>query len=57
MTKYFVYVNGLHGPEGQIWYDKQTDGNGKAKPTLAIHELKDDDKRTLEKLKQDYLHG
>lgn len=40
MIKYFVWIKNLHGtPEAQIWHDKQTDGNGKAKETLAIHEM------------------
>ena len=38
--KYFVWVKNIHGsPEPQIWHDKVTDGNGKAKDTLAIYEL------------------
>lgn len=39
MTKYFVWVPSSLGPIGQIWHDKQTDGNGKAKETLAIREM------------------
>ncbi len=40
MIKYFVWVKNIHGaPEAQIWFGKQTDGNGKAKEALAIHEL------------------
>ncbi len=37
---YFVWIKNIHGlPEAQIWFEKQTDGNGKVKETLAIHEL------------------
>jgi len=40
MKIYFVWVKSLHGtPEAQVWFGKQVDGNGKAKPTLAIHEI------------------
>lgn len=40
MIKYFVWVKNTYGlPEAQIWFGKQTDGNGKAKETLFIQEL------------------
>lgn len=40
MIKYFVWVKNSYGlPEAQIWFGKQTDGNGKDKETLAIREL------------------
>ena len=40
MTKYFVWIKNSHGvPEAQIWFGKQTDGNGKVKEVLAIHEI------------------
>lgn len=39
MHKYFVWINGLRGPEPQLWADKQVDGAGKLKETLFIHEL------------------
>lgn len=40
MIKYLVWIKNTHGlPEAQIWFGKQTDGNGKDKETLAIHEL------------------
>lgn len=28
---YFVWINGLRGPDAQIWVDDQVDGNGKAR--------------------------
>ena len=31
---YFVWINGLCGPEPQIWRNDITDGVGKNKPTL-----------------------
>lgn len=38
--KYFVWVKNSYGiPEAQIWFGKQTDGNGKDKKTLAIIEM------------------
>lgn len=52
MTKFFVYVANSHGlPEPQIWHSAMTDGNGKAKETLAIHEMSEaDDKMTIREL-------
>jgi hypothetical protein len=42
--KYFVYVRNSHGlPEPQIWHSMITDGNGKAKQTLMLHEIKPED--------------
>jgi hypothetical protein len=44
MKKYFVWVKNSYGlPEAQIWFGKQTDGNGKAKETLAIHEMTEEE--------------
>jgi hypothetical protein len=34
MTKYFVWITGLRGPEAQIWSDNTVNSEGKAKPTL-----------------------
>lgn len=31
---YFVWINGLRGPEAQIWVNDSVDGTGKSKPTL-----------------------
>lgn len=40
MTKYFVWVKNQYGePEAQLWFGKQTDGNGKDKETLVIREM------------------
>ena len=36
--KYLVYVNGLRGPEAQIWAENLTQ-NQKPIPTLAKHTL------------------
>lgn len=38
-VKYFVWVEGLNGPEPQLWHEDQMDGNSKAKKTLAKHKL------------------
>lgn len=55
MTKYFVYIYGPNGPEPQIWYDKHTDGNGKAKPVLFIKTLSSDEENlTLDQLRNIY---
>lgn len=35
MTRYFIWRPSLLGPVVQIWYDKQTDGNGKDQPTIG----------------------
>jgi hypothetical protein len=39
MSKLFVYVNGLRGPEPQIWDEPKTEG-GKPILTLFRQELK-----------------
>lgn len=40
MIKYLVWIKNSYGvPEPQIWFGKQTDGNGKAKEVLAIKEM------------------
>lgn len=40
MSNYLAWVKNSYGvPEAQIWFGKQTDGNGKDKETLALHEL------------------
>lgn len=39
-SKFFVYVSNTHGvPIPQIWHNAITDGNGKAKATLFMHEI------------------
>jgi len=38
MSKYFVWINGLSGPEPQKWGEEQY-VNQKPVPTLAKHEL------------------
>ena len=44
MMKYFVWIEGLRGPEPQIWYDDdQKDGVGKSKKVLAKHDITDAD--------------
>ena len=30
----FVWINGLRGPEAQIWNEDQVNGEGKSKPVL-----------------------
>ena len=36
---YFVWINGLRGPEAQIWATDQVDGSGKSKPVLFKKKL------------------
>jgi hypothetical protein len=55
MTKYFVWIDGLQGPEPQLWTgDGSRDGQGKLKPALKIVEIPDHDIRTLDELAKDY---
>ena len=54
MSKQFVWIPSFSGPSPQIWYEKQTDGNGKAKATLMSIDLADGDKRELHQLMKDY---
>lgn len=54
MIKHFTWVTGLQGPEGQIWGEDACDSQGKLKQHLVLHELRDDDNRTLDQLKHDY---
>ena len=40
MKIYFVWIKNQYGlPEGQIWFGKQLDGNGKERSTLTIREI------------------
>lgn len=53
--KFFVWIKNFNGsPEAQVWWTKQTDGNGKAKDVLKLVEIDKNDMRDLNKLKQDY---
>lgn len=56
MIKYFVWIKNFYGvPEAQIWHGKKTDGNGKAKETLAIHEMTEaDDTMPIRELVKKY---
>ena len=55
VPKYFTYVNGLRGPEPQIWYGSPVDGAGKPKASVMPPVALDDgDKRTIEELKLAY---
>lgn len=50
--KYFVFINGLRGPEGQILNELPTDGNGKfSQQTLFQAKLTpDEEKLSLDEL-------
>lgn len=39
MPKYLVYINGLKGPEAQIWAEKDFTKDGKPIQTLSKREL------------------
>lgn len=43
MIKYFVWIEGLKGPEAQIWDEKDKTVDGKPIKKLAIHELSEND--------------
>lgn len=56
--RYFVWEASTLGAVGRIWHDLQTDGNGKSKPSLTTPILlQDDDKRSLDTLKNDYPYS
>lgn len=56
-NKYFVWVNGLRGPEAQTWDDKQKYKDGKLvvmlTPPIALLE---NDNRTLDELKEAFSY-
>lgn len=54
--KFFVWVKNTYGlPEAQIWFGKQTDGDGKVKETLFIKELSEEEGSVgINKLSKDY---
>lgn len=54
MLKRFVWIEGLNGPEAQLWFEGGRDSQGKLKPSLKLVELPDYDTRTLDELKKDY---
>ncbi len=49
MTKLFVYINGLRGPEPQLWYEVYD----KVKLLKSVA-LEDSDERTIENLTKVY---
>jgi len=52
MTKYFVWLIGLRGPEAQIWHDQPPTGEGKSRVSpIFQQELTDEE----EKLSLDQL--
>jgi hypothetical protein len=52
---YFVWINGLRGPEAQIWATDQVDGLGKSKPVLFKKKLSVIDQLlSLDRLKEKY---
>ena len=55
VPKYFTYINGLRGPEPQIWHGSLMDGAGKPKANaMTPVALDDNDNRTIEELKLAY---
>lgn len=58
MPNFLVWVNGLRGPEAQLWAEKQVDGAGKDKAHLSIRELDNFEKLlSLDVLKTRYPHA
>lgn len=54
--KYFVWLESHAGPVAQIWHEMQSNGEGKIKPYLACYAIADDDKRSIEELKEDFAY-
>lgn len=55
MPKHLVYINGLRGPEAQIWDEKAKTRDGKPVVTLLQRELTPaENDLTLDELKQLY---
>ncbi len=52
--KYLIWISAPLGPQPQLCYDKPVDGSGKPKPSLIIHEVADDDHRSLKQLAEAY---
>lgn len=50
----FVWINGLRGPEPQIWHVDQTTGEGKRKDLNILSEHKIDSVEAFEKLIEKY---
>jgi len=47
MSRYFVWLNGLLGPEAQIWNDLPTDGNGKMRHKPIFQQKLTDEEANL----------
>ena len=55
---YFVWINGLRGPEAQIWVNDSVDGLDKSKPTLLKVKLNIiDSLLSLDMLKEKYSYA
>lgn len=52
--KYLIWIAGLRGPEPQLCDEVPVNGAGKAKDTLAIHEIADTDQSDLSELARRY---
>ena len=55
--KYFVWLQGLRGPEPQLWNEMQTVGGKPVKTLGEPVKLPDADPRELSKLAEDYPCG
>jgi hypothetical protein len=52
---YFIWINGLRGPEAQLWVSDSVDGSGKSKPVLFKKKLSIIDQvLSLDRLKEKY---
>ena len=55
---YFVWINGLRGPDAQIWMTDSVDGSGKSKPTLFKKKLSIIEQLvSLDRLKEKYPYA
>jgi hypothetical protein len=54
MFKYFVWIYGLRGPEGQVWMEQALTREGKPIHALMQVRIRADDDRSLDQLKLAY---
>jgi len=47
MTKYFVWLTGLRGPEAQIWHGQPITGEGKSKVSPIFQQKLTDEEEKL----------
>lgn len=57
--KYFAWITGLRGPEGQLWYNEPVDGNGKPRLEVIfkIKLTEEEEKLSLDELRIKYANS